>query len=74
VSVSKLRALVIQFLLPVLLSGLAAASFLYVAASTLPKPGAPLHKPLAPIATNFAVSGSNPLGMSLNSIGTNRDT
>jgi hypothetical protein len=64
VSVSKLRALVIQFLLPVLVLGLAA----------LPKPGAPLRQTSAPIAKNLKVNGLNPLDPTKSSACTSRDT
>jgi hypothetical protein len=73
VSVSKLRALAIQFLL-VLLLGLAAAPFLPAATTALAKPGAPLDKPSAPIARNLKVNGPNPLDPTQDRIGTSRDT
>ena len=62
-SVSKLRALVIQFL-PVPLFGVA----------VLPKPGGPLHRTSASIAKNLKVNGPNPLDPTQSSVCTSRDT
>jgi len=65
VSVSKLRALVIQFLL----STLILASAGYRATTTaIERPAAPPSKPTAAIAENLEASGPNPPGMSPNSV------